>query len=355
MFVLKNKMYKVLQVIDALEIGGAEKVFIDLSNLLHENEVDVSALFILQPGKWAYQLHANIKQHTLNRTFKWSLPTLYRCARIIRQYDIIHCHHRYVFAYINLCAMLFGVRTKIILNDHYGLIDLNQQVPKNIAGIFKPVYFIGVSKKLTIWAKEILKVDAKQVYLLANIVRRIRQPIEADKTNDWILVSNIKPVKNQLFAIALAQKMNKSLLIVGNIQDAKYHRALKDAIAKGGGRITIQTHITDVRPFLAQATMGLHVSTSETGPLALIEYLSKGLPFVAYDTGEVAQMIKSVFPEMVVPNFDIPHWEEAIKLVESSITPRYQQAINNFYEANFSEDQYVNQCLSIYSSILADS
>lgn len=346
---------KILKVIDTLEIGGAEKVFIDLTNLLHEKGVDVSALFILQPGKWANQLHANIKQQTLNRKFKWSLPTLYRCARFINQYDIIHCHHRYVFAYINLCAMLFGVRAKIILHDHYGLIDLNQQVPKNIAGIFKPTHFIGVSKKLTDWAKDILKVNAKQVYLLANIVRSIKQPIDADKIYDWVLVSNIKPVKNQLFAVALAQQMNKSLLIVGNIQDAKYYQALQDAIANGGARITIQTHISDVRPLLAQAKMGLHVSTSETGPLALIEYLSMGLPFVAYQTGEVAQTVKSVFPEMVVPTFDITQWEAAVKLVESSIAPSYQQAIENFYKANFSEEQYVSQCLSIYRNILADS
>lgn len=283
------------------------------------------------------------------------MANLYHWARIIKQYDIIHCHHRYVFAYINLCAMLFGLHAKIILHDHYGLIDLNQQVPKNIAGIFKPTYFIGVSKKLTDWAKELLKVDAKQVYLLANIVRSIKQPVQADKTHDWVLVSNIKPVKNQLFAVALAQQMNKSLLIVGNIQDAKYYQALQDAIDNGGGRVTIQTHITDVRPLFEQATMGLHVSTSETGPLALIEYLSIGLPFVAYQTGEVAKTVKSVFPEMVVPTFDITQWEAAIKLVGSSITHRYQRAIVNFNEANYSEEQYVSQCLSIYSNILADS
>jgi len=342
---------KILQVIDSLEIGGAEKVFIDLTNLLYENRADVSTLFILDPGKLANQLHEDIRKHSLNRRFKWSLLTLYRSARIIKRYDIIHCHHRHVFAYINLSAMIFGVRTKIILHDHYGLIDLNKKIPKNIIGPFKPTYFIGVSKKLTEWAKERLKVNANHVYILPNIVRHMKQPIQAVKTHDWILVSNIKPVKNQLFAVKLAQKMNKSLLIVGNIQDTAYYQTLQDAINDVSGNITIKTDVTDVRPFLTQASIGLHVSTSETGPLVLIEYLSIGLPFVSYQTGEVVQTLKNVFPEMLISNFDISQWELAINFIESYNCDQYNNVIKKFYEANFNEDQYLNKCLEIYQDI----
>lgn len=346
---------KILKVIDTLEIGGAEKVFIDLTNLLHEKGTDVSALFILGPGKWTHQLDIGIKQMNLNRKFKWSLLTMYRCARIMRQYDIIHCHHRHVFAYINLCAILFGVRSKIILHDHYGLIELNQQVPQNISGPLKPTFFIGVSKKLTTWAEEKLKVDVKRVFLLPNIVRSTNQTFLAEKTYDWILVSNIKPAKNQLFAVALAQRMNRSLLIVGNVQDPAYYQTLQNTLGNAGGRITIKTDVTDVRPLLAHANMGLHVSKSESGPLTLIEYLSIGLPFVAYQTGEVVQSVKAAFPEMLLSNFDISQWEAAIRYIESSNKTHYHNAIKNFYAANFSEKQYVTQCLTIYKNILAVS
>lgn len=342
---------RILQVIDTLAIGGAEKVFVDLTNLLYEQKKEVSALFLLQPGILSTQLHSGIHRHVLNRCYKWSLIKMGQCASIISQYDIVHCHHRYVYAYVNLCAIFFHVQVKIILHDHYGPIDLYQQVPGNISGVFKPKYFVGVSDKLTNWAKERLKVKPDNIFLLPNIVRSHSQNENKVQKYDWILVSNIKPVKNQLFAVKLAQKMNKSLLIVGNIQDPAYYQTLQAAIADRGVRVTIKTGVAEVRPLLAKVSIGLHVSKSETGPLALIEYLSMGLPFVAYQTGEVAETINSVFPEMLVSNFDIPQWEAAIKLIESSNKASYHKAIKNFYEANFSEKQYLKKCLEIYQKI----
>lgn len=346
---------RILKVIDTLSVGGAEKVFVDLTNLLFEAGVQVSTLFILTPGVLANQLHPNIPRYQLNRTSKWSPITMYRCASILKKFDIIHCHHRYIYAYVNFCALLFGVKPKIILHDHYGLIDINKKVPRNISGLFKPDYFIGVSSKLTHWAIQELDVNPTHVYLLSNIVRSVRVGQHQTAQYDWVLVSNIKPIKNQLFAVELAKKMGKSLLIIGNVQNQEYFQDLKAASADARHPIFIQTGIEDVRPLLTQAKMGLHVSKSETGPLALIEYLSVGLPFVAYQTGEVAKTLSALFPEMIVPNFDTTTWIESIHNLERIATKQYSQSIIRFYEANFGEKQYLQTCLSIYQTIMADS
>ena len=57
--------------------------------------------------------------------------------------------------------------------------------------------------------------------------------------------------------------------------------------------------------YLHNAKVGLHVSKSETGPLVLLEYMCKSMPFIAYDTGEIAQHIKINFPSLIKDNFDM--------------------------------------------------
>ena len=39
---------KVLQVIDKLDVGGAERVLVDLSNILDENNIDTTVLCLLK-------------------------------------------------------------------------------------------------------------------------------------------------------------------------------------------------------------------------------------------------------------------------------------------------------------------
>ena len=58
---------KILQVIDTLNVGGAERVFVDICNILNENQVDVSALFILKGGVLQDKIKSGILIYELNR------------------------------------------------------------------------------------------------------------------------------------------------------------------------------------------------------------------------------------------------------------------------------------------------
>jgi glycosyltransferase involved in cell wall biosynthesis len=209
-----------------------------------------------------------------------------------------------------------------------------------------------VSGKLNVWAKEQLKIDANSVFLLSNIVRAISHNNSVRKEYEWVIVSNIKPIKNQMFAVELAKCMNKTLLIIGNIHDQQYYEQLKHATKGYGQQIYIRTDIQDVRPYLRQAKLGLHVSKSETGPLALIEYLSVGLPFVSFHTGEVSETVNVDFPEFILSSFDIETWINAIKKIAEKDTNKYATQLLHFYESNFGETQYVKTCLKIYQNIL---
>lgn len=342
---------KILQVIDRLNVGGAERVLVDLTNILYENNHDVSVLFLLYPGPLGDQINPNIPQFILNRKSKLNLKTYYQCAQYLNQFDIIHCHHRFIYSYIKLTSILFKIRGKIILHDHFGPIDIDKSIPLGLRWILKPNYFIGVSQTLVSWATDQLKLLQRNTFLLPNIIRK-RFEGTATKRYDLILVSNIKPIKNQLFAIALAKKLNRKLLILGHIQDEEYYALVQEAIV--GTNIEVITDCNDTHAYIAKSQFGLHVSTSETGPLVLIEYLAYGIPFLAYDTGEVAALCKQTFPNMIINNFNESHWCNNITEIESENNNALKTKLLDYYSSHFNEESYLSKCVKIYENISHD-
>lgn len=338
---------KIIQVIDTLNVGGAEKVFIDMSNILYENHEDITVLFLLEGGVLNSELNQKIKQFELKRDKKWGLIKMQECSMILQSYDLIHCHFRHVYRYISFIKLIFPFKGKVVLQDHYGSIDVDQKVPVLFSSLFKPKYYIGVSKTLTEWAETKLSISSEKVFLLENIITKNNVKTKQIEHYDFLLVSNIKPIKNNLFAIQLAKKLDKKLLLVGQNQDSKYFDSVQQSKTE---KITIATNITNAQSVMYWADFGLHTSVSETGPLVLIEYLANHLPFLAYDTGEVAKIIKRNFPLFFIDNFDLDLWEERIQKIKEM--PVDCAKFDHVFENEFGQKKYYLKLKAIYLCIL---
>ncbi|WP_026976483.1 glycosyltransferase [Flavobacterium tegetincola] len=339
---------KILQVIDNLDVGGAERVFVDMCNILHENNHNVTALLLLtKNGELASQLQVPFIK--LDRKSKWNVSKMYRCYKIMKQYDIVHCHFRHVYTYMSIVNLIFNSNSKIILQDHYGSINIDKKIPFLLDSILKPSYYIGVSNTLRSWSIKYLKIEEVNVFLLSNIVRKKRYSMANQIEVDFILVSNIKPVKNNLFAVELCQYLKKTLLLVGQIQDKEYYSKIK---TKLDDTISISTLILDSQEICRKAKFGLHTSKSESGPLVLIEYLAQGLPFLSYETGEVATILKPHFPEYFIDNFDMQEWKSKLdKIIKLDVD---YTKMNTVFEQYFGEVQYYRKLENIYACILKD-
>lgn len=337
---------KIVQVIDTLNIGGAEKVFVDICNLLIEKNQNVDALFLLNAGLLKSELNKKIVKYQLFRDYKWSYKKMRECSLMLRKYDIVHCHFRHVYRYISIVKFFFPFEGKVVLHDHFGSIDLDKRVPFLFLSFLKPKFYIGVSSTLTDWAKSKLKMSERFVFNLDNIISKNTEKLSLGRSFEFVLVSNIKPVKNNLFAVNLMNKMKRSLLIVGQNQDQVYFDEL---VSNVSGDILIKTDIKNAQSILHTSSFGLHTSLSESGPLVLIEYLAHGIPFLSYDTGAVAQKIKNYFPDFFINNFDLDNWEHRIlKIQNMKICKR---EIEKVYEKEFGKDIYYSKLIKIYSCI----
>ena len=99
---------KILQIIDTLDSGGMENVFVDMCNILNRNCTNVTILFTRKPGPLSKKLNSNIKQISLNRRWRFSAIAAVKLFLIINNYNIIHVHGRYNFSYVKAVTSLYS-------------------------------------------------------------------------------------------------------------------------------------------------------------------------------------------------------------------------------------------------------
>lgn len=337
---------KVLQVIDKLNVGGAERVFVDMVNILATTGTPAEVLLFDNTGVLTTQLNSSVTVHNLARDNKYSIAKLSQVHKLCSRFNIVHVHMRHCYFYMRLAQLLFAGKYKLILHDHYGDINIDQQVPFRLKGMFKPKYYIGVSSTLTGWAKKYL--HPKYAFLLRNtIIPSVKVQYTQPANNKAFVISNIRKTKNIGFAVSLAKKMNWELTVYGNKNDVAYYQQLTEQI-DGNNKINIVDGVNDFSGLYNNYALALHCATSETGPLVLLEYMAYGIPFLAYRTGEVAGTVAEELPLHFIDNFETVDWEKRIsQLQQTDCTGKLKEVFNK----HFSVDKYRDTCLAIYQSI----
>lgn len=341
---------KVLQVIDFLNVGGAERICVMLSNLLFRKKYDIHMLILVEDGILLEELDAGIPLIRLLRKNKYNVVTMYRCACILKRYELVHVHMRHNYRYLKLIQILFNVKSKLVLHDHYGSIEQDVSIPFGFLSIFKPRYYIGVSTTLICWAKNKLKIVESNLFLLSNTVVASKSRTSYLKQG-LVLVGNIKPLKNQLFAIRLMQDLDSTLTIYGTVQDAKYYQELLQEIniLNLKDRVFFVHDCISIQKELGKYEMALQTAYSESGPLVLIEYLAQGIPFLSYNTGQVIQQVQEDLSVLVLDTFERSDWLKRINELKIMDLDRLKVV----YKKYFDETIYLNTCEQIYKSILA--
>ncbi len=354
---------KILQVIDRLNVGGGERVLVDLANILFAKGHTVHVLTLVCPGPLAQQLNEGINLINLKRRMKYSLGKLKQVNDICGEYDIVHAHLRYNFRYIALAKMLYGGRYHLVLHDHFGDIENDRSIPIGIKFFARRnKWFIGVSRSLADWAVHNLRLREENVLLLPNIVvKRTSSGEQTKVTHDSTIrvlhVSNFRESKHHIFAIRLIAALRRHVpvrvLFVGQVINPEFFRNINAAIDANGIRdiVTVLHDCDDVQKLMGDFDLGLHTAYQESGPLVLIEYLAQGVPFLAYRTGEVSAQISPVFPEFFMVDFEVDNWINRIRDILTR-KPTYIGKMVDVFEQLYSSDGYYKKCIEFYRRIL---
>lgn len=203
---------RVLQLIDSLNAGGAERMAVNIANAL-VSKVDRSYICTTRSEGL---LKSSIQKEVLYLFLKkkgaldlFAMQSFYSFLKRER-IDIIHAHSSSYF--LATIVSIFLPKIKVIWHDHYGNSDFLSKRPKRMLN-FCSYYFshsFGVNTNLVIWAKTNLKHHS--VSFLPNFVHsdtsiKNQVVLKGQKGTRIVCLANLRPQKDHINLILSFHKL----------------------------------------------------------------------------------------------------------------------------------------------------
>ncbi len=295
---------RVLQLIDSLRPGGAEKMAVNIANALVP-QVDESFLCCTrQEGLLKNELKTEVGYLFLNKKSSLDLKAILKLKKYIKENNIgiVHAHSTSFF--LAGLLKLSGKKFKLIWHDHYGESELLEQREFKILKVLSRFFdgIISVNTVLKEWA--VKNLNCKKVIEIKNFIPEPDEAAEAKiklkgVENDFkiICVANLRPQKDHLNLLKafemLEQGLHVSLHLVGEDPGTEYSASVLEAIKNSSFKEKIFYYGTqpEIISLLKQAELGVLSSRSEGLPLALLEYGMAGLPVLCTEVGQCREVV----------------------------------------------------------------
>lgn len=307
----------VMQIIDALMVGGAERMLVDISNALVKKGIRVSVCMTRKEGVLKSHLDRSINTYCLKRGSRFDLGGLYRFKEMIQQEkpDILHVHSRSTCALVALYCIILNIRIPLIFHDHCGSVSVDRTIPFwfKLYGKKRIQAYIGVSEESAKWASD-AGYPHGNIYVINNAIdlSRYRFNEQIFSNHPFLTGLFVAGIRYEKGLHLLIESMSKisgkekvKILIIGGVRNQEYYEQckvrieelqVKDQFEFIGERI-------DVVNFICQSDFGVIPSIWESGPLVLIEYIVSGLPVIYTRVGEISnKLLKLHVPGAICPD-----------------------------------------------------
>jgi glycosyltransferase involved in cell wall biosynthesis len=363
----RTSLVGVMHVIDSLEIGGAERVAVNLVRALPRDRYAPFLCTTHQGGPLASLLPPDVTTLYLHRRSRIDVAAVARMASFIRSHGIriVHAHGTSIF--FTRVVAAFCPRTSIVWHDHYGLCETEERRPwlyRLAAGSADAV--VCVNERLASWARESLRVPASRVWYVPNLAcpapyQGARPELPGRRGFRIVCVANFRRQKDHLTLLRAMSKVvcrfpEARLFLVGAPNDAEYLAATR--------RLTRELDLhrnvlflgqrEDVGALLAACDIGVLSSRSEGLPLALLEYAVAGLGIVTTSVGQCASVLDGGRAGILVPPADPEGLADALVALLQSDDARKAFGARARHHVNIyhSPQAVMDRVCEVYASIL---
>lgn len=336
---LKN--IRIVQLIDSLEAGGAERMAVTYANALAKQIAFSGLVATRKEGLLKDQVGNDVAYTFLNKQGQLDYKALWRLRQFCKQnrVDYIHAHSSSFFWAVLIKISLPSI--KVIWHDHYGNSEFLAQRSSRVLGWCSYLFsvIIVVNEQLKQWSQQNL--HCASVVYLPNFVEEPNGDLEETtflKGEDGkriVLLANLRPQKDHPFLLEIAQKLKVShpawtFHLIGKDFEDEYSENLKKQIVELGlsNNVWIYGSRTDVSFILKQATIGILTSQSEGLPVALLEYGMNQLPIVVTSVGEIPSVIENGRNGYVVKSGDVEEFVEKLQILIENSEERHILADN---------------------------
>jgi glycosyltransferase involved in cell wall biosynthesis len=354
---------RILQIIDSLEAGGAERMAVNYANALAD-EIDFSGLVATRKeGALSNQINQKVSYLFLNKKRAIDLKALIRLRNYVMQnkVSVVHAHGTSFF--IAILLKFTCPKIKIIWHEHYGA-RVNESRIDNFMLLFSSIFFSSVfvvNPQLEIWFKKNLFM--KKVYYIPNfaILNENQAMVTFLNGNDHkriVCLANLKKPKNHTslllaFKEMKLQDLGWSLHLIGKDYYDSYSDDLKVFININNLQNAVFIHGSqnDIQHILSQATIGILSSTDEGFPVSLLEYGLAKLPVVSTNVGHCPEIIKENFTGLLFDPLDNLQLQEQLQkmILNKKMRDIFRLNLHELVIETYSREKGMQLLLTKYS------
>lgn len=296
---------RVLQIIDSLEAGGAERMAVNYANALTSYIAFSGLVTTRKQGPLLEQLNNQVPYLHLNKKNVFDIAAVFRLRDFVKNnsIDIVQAHSSSFFSAFLLKLICPSV--KLIWHDHNGDSEFLNKRGRFVFRMTMPFFdgIIAVNRNLKNWSTEVL--GFKNVIYLPNFSGVKKEFVPATILKGMsgkriVLLANLRVQKDHFLVLEVARKIKEfypgwSFHLIGKNFNDTYSLKIKNLISAYNLDEMFFLYGTrqDIGTILEQATIGILSSKSEGLPVALLEYGFCKIPVVVTDVGDVSKVVKN--------------------------------------------------------------
>ncbi len=356
---------KVLQLIDSLEAGGAERVAVTYANSLSVH----MATFLCATraeGTLKETINKEVNYLFLKKNSFFDIKAILKLNKYIKQnsISIIHAHSSSFF--LATLMKCLNYKLKIVWHDHYGNSEALNKRPYAVLKICSLFFntIIAVNSKLKNWSEK--KLYCKNVFFLPNFISKSNSVkketfLKGKKEKRIICLANLRAQKDHitlLQSFLLFSKNNPewTLHLVGKDFTDNYSQSIYNFIEKNklSELVFVYGSCIDIPHILSQSSIGVLSSKSEGLPMALLEYGLASLPVVITDVGDCNKVVKNNTNGLLVKKENPKLFYEAIDemIHNNKKSSKLANTLHHDIIQNYTEFSMMNKVLKMYQNII---
>lgn len=342
---------RIAQIIDSLEIGGAEKMAVNYANSL-SGRIEFSGLVATRAeGNLKTQLNDSVSYLFLQKKSTVDFAAVRRLKKYCKEnkVDFLQPHSSSYFT--ALMVKFIYPKVKIIWHDHNGLsefISSEKSMALKIASFFFKGIIV-VNYKLKAWAEK--ELNCKKVIYLPNFTSidssaNAETVLKGNPGKRILCLANLRDQKNHFLLLEVAEKIKKTnpdwtFHLVGKDFKDDYSEQVKKLISDKAleENVFVYGSRNDVKNIIDQSDIAILTSKSEGLPVSLIEYGLSKKPVVTTKVGEIPLIVSNGQNGFIVDVNDAPMFSHCLqefinneKLRIQMGTALYQTILENHSE-----------------------
>ena len=292
----------VLQLIDSLSIGGAERMSVNIGNALQENGHHVILIATRKDGPLTKMLSKGVVFRSLEKKSAIDVFAFLRFITILykERIEIIHAHSSSI--YWAILGKVFKPRMKIIWHDHYGFSEILKDSDRKLIKYISPLFYgvIVVNTNLENWALRNIKVTKEKIVFLNNFpVLPKFTPKKEEEELTIVCIANLRLQKDHPTLVKALKKLKNQttkkfrLILAGKFYNDDYYQEVCGLIEELELQevINIAGPIDNTAELLAIADIGILSSISEGLSVSLLEYGLAKLAVVVTNVGQCSEVV----------------------------------------------------------------